>query len=73
MGALFFLTKYFLKLAALALDVLAGVHLDFFHAADFGGSEHSEKRYMKCTFCLSLVGLLHQSELELPAINGWSR
>ena len=29
------------------LDVLAGVHLDFFHATDFRGPEHSkEKVYM---------------------------
>ena len=53
------------------LNVLAGVRLDFFHATDFGGSEHSEKkRYMKCTFCLSLVGVLYPSELELPGISG---
>ena len=26
------------------LDVLAGVCLDFFHATDFGGSEHSEEK-----------------------------
>ena len=26
------------------LDVLAGVRLDFFHAEDFGGSEHSEEK-----------------------------
>ena len=34
------------KLAARALDVKAGVRLDFFHATDFGGSDHSvEKVY----------------------------
>ena len=26
------------------LDVLAGVRLDFFHATDFEGSEHSEEK-----------------------------
>ena len=26
------------------LDVLAGARLDFFHATDFGGSEHSEEK-----------------------------
>ena len=26
------------------LDVLTGVRLDFFHAMDFGGSEHSEEK-----------------------------
>ena len=35
---------FFSKLAARALDVLAGVRLDIFHAMDFGGSEHSEEK-----------------------------
>ena len=26
------------------LDALAGVRLDFFHATDIGGSEHSEEK-----------------------------
>ena len=34
----------FLKLASRALDVLAGVRLDFFLATDFGGSEHGEEK-----------------------------
>ena len=40
----FFLNFFFSKLAARVLDVLAGVHLDFFHATDFRGSEHSEEK-----------------------------
>ena len=28
-----------------------------------------KKRYMKCTFCLDLVGALYPSELELPVIH----
>ena len=43
-GALMFFKKYFSKLAARALDVLAGVRLDFFHATDFRGPEHSEEK-----------------------------
>ena len=43
-GARFFFFKYFSKLAARALDVLAGVRLDFFHATDFEGSEHSKEK-----------------------------
>ena len=35
---------FFSKLAARALDVLAGVRLDFFHATDFRGPEHSEEK-----------------------------
>ena len=31
-------------MAAQALNVLAGVRLDFFHATDFRGSEHSEEK-----------------------------
>ena len=38
----FFEFFFFSKLAARALDVLAGVRLDFFHSTDFRGSEHSE-------------------------------
>ena len=38
----------------------------FFHAMDFGSSEHSEEKYMKYTFCLGLVGARYPSELELP-------
>ena len=40
----FFIYLYFSKLAAQALDVLAGVRLDFIHAMDFGGSEQSEEK-----------------------------
>ena len=40
----FILKFFFSKLAARALDVLAGVRLDFFHATDFWGSEHSEEK-----------------------------
>ena len=39
-----FFLNFFSKLAAQALDVLAGVRQDFFHAMDFGGSEHSEEK-----------------------------
>ena len=31
-------------MATRALEVLAGVRLDFFHAMDFGDSEHSEEK-----------------------------
>ena len=37
-----------------------------------GAQNIAKKRYMKCTFYLSLVGALYLSELELPAISGWS-
>ena len=38
--------NFFSKVAARAIDVLAGVRLDFFHATDLWGSEHSvEKVY----------------------------
>ena len=40
----FFIFLYFSKLDARAIDVLAGVHLDFFHAADFRGPEHSKEK-----------------------------
>ena len=33
-----------MTICARALDILAGVRLDFFHATDFGGSEHSEEK-----------------------------
>ena len=42
---------FFSKLAARALDILAGVRLDFFHAMDFGAQNIAKKRNMKCTFC----------------------
>ena len=29
----------------------------------------TKKRYMKCTFCLGLVGALYPSELELPVVS----
>ena len=35
-----------------------------------GAQNIAKKRYMKCTFCLGLVGTLYPSELELPVING---
>ena len=43
-GRPIFFYNYFSKIATQALDVLAGVRLDFFHATDFGGSEHSEEK-----------------------------
>ena len=70
---IFFFLKYFSKLAAQALDVLADVRLDFFMLRTSEAQKIAKKRYMKCTFCLSLVGALYPSELELPAISGWSR
>ena len=42
--ALDFFLNFFSKLAARTLDVWAGVCLDFFHATDFRGSEHSEEK-----------------------------
>ena len=39
-----FFILIFLILAALTLDVLANVRLDFFHATDFRGPEHSEEK-----------------------------
>ena len=36
--------QFFSKLPARVLDVLAGVCKDFFHAMDFGCSEHSEEK-----------------------------
>ena len=35
-----------------------------------GAQNIAQKSYMKCTFCLSLVGALYPSELELPVISG---
>ena len=56
-GARFF----FVKLAARALDILASVRLDYFHATDFGGSEHSEEKvyevYILFQLCLSAVSI----------------
>ena len=40
----FFFFFFFSKLAARALDVLGDVRLDFFHATDFGSSEHSKEK-----------------------------
>ena len=40
----------------------------FFTLRALGAQNIAKKRYMKCTFCLSLVGVLYPSELELPAI-----
>ena len=31
-----------------------------------GAQNIAKKRYMKCRFCLGLVGALYPSELELP-------
>ena len=58
---------FFSKLAARALDVLGDVHLNCFHAIDFGSSEHSkEKVYEVCI----LSGLAqYPLELELPVIS----
>ena len=36
---------------------------DFFHATTSGAQNIAKKRYMKCTFCLGLVGMLYPSEL----------
>ena len=44
--------------------------LDFFHAMDFGGSKHSVEKVYEVYICLSLVGALYPSELELPVISG---
>ena len=42
----------------------------FCYATDFGGSEHSKEKYIKCTSCLGLVRALYPLELELPVISG---
>ena len=42
----------------------------FFYATDFGGSEHSKEKYIKCTSCLGLVRVLYPLELELLVISG---
>ena len=42
----------------------------FFMLRTLGAQNIAKKRYMKCTFCLNLVGALYPSELELPAISG---
>ena len=42
----------------------------FFMLRTSGAQNIAKKRYMKCTFCLSLVGVLYPSELELPVISG---
>ena len=55
---LFFISK----LAARVLDVLAGVRLDFFMLRTSGTQNIVKKRYMKCTFCLSVVGALYPSD-----------
>ena len=34
-----------------------------------GAQNIAKKRYMKCTFCLGLVGALYPSKLELPVIS----
>ena len=36
--------KFFSKLTARALEVLAGARLDIFHATDFRSPEHSEEK-----------------------------
>ena len=71
---------FFSKLAARELDVLAGVHLDFFVLQTSGTQNIAKKRkctvyvvYVKCTLCLGLVGVRYPSELELPVITGRSR
>ena len=52
------------------LDVLAGVRLDFFMVRTSGAQNIAKKKlYMKCTFCLSLVGVLYPSELELSVVS----
>ena len=49
---------------------MAGVRLDFFHAMDFGGSDHSEEKVYEVYILFELVvGALYPSELELPAIS----
>ena len=35
-----------------------------------GAQNIAKKSYMKCTFCLNLVGALYPSEQELPVISG---
>ena len=56
------------------LDVLAGVHLEFFHSTNFESSEHSKKKRCKTSIlCLGLVGARHPEELEQPVLNSWSR
>ena len=45
----------------------------FFMLRTLGAQNIVKKTYMKCTFCLGLVGALCPLELELPAISGWSR
>ena len=65
--------NFFSKLATRTLNVLAGVCQDFFMLQTSGAQNIAEKRYMKCTFCLGLVGVLYPLELELPAISGWSK
>ena len=59
-----FIFNLFSKLAAQALDVLAGVCLDFFHTSDFRSSDCSEEKVLG----LGLLGVWYSSELELPVI-----
>ena len=49
-----FFEMLFSKLTARALDVLAGVRLDFFYGTDFGGSENSKEKVYEV---YSLFGL----------------
>ena len=35
-----------------------------------GAQNIAKKRYMKCTFCLGLVGALYPSDMELPVVSG---
>ena len=62
---------FFFTISRSSAQFLGGVRLDFFYTTDFWDSEHSEEKaqYMKCTFCLGLVGVLYPSALELPVIS----
>ena len=44
MGARFIKNFFFFSKSTRAHDVLAGVRLGFFHATNFGGSEHSKEK-----------------------------
>ena len=48
-----------------------GVHLDFFHATEFRGSEHSEEKVYEVYILFKLSwSALYPSELELQVISG---
>ena len=40
---------------------------------EFRGSKHSDEKVYEVYILLNLVGALYPSELELPAISGWSK